>query len=560
MKKIHLKTDLNLKNKTQTKICPFCKEEHALVSDLNLSGSRSLLKKLKSINKDWKSEHGICSKCIDHFDVEILREENLLPDASQLKITTFENFIIPPTPWRLNAEQNLTGKGVTICFIDSGFYLHPDLTKPNNRILKIVDVTSEQRSEKYFEEPHPESWHGTMTSNVCAGSGFLSNNFYRGVASEANVVLIKVWENNRISSANIAKGIRWAIDNKEKYDIKIINLSVTDDDEIPYKESEIDLAAEEAIEKGIVVVAAVGNDLNTKIKAPASSPNVITVGGIDDHNSINPASYTLYHSTFGNTIDGIQKPELIAPSIWIAAPILPGSKEHKEAKLLFHLLSIDENILVDEYNKLNNETDFGFNISNINAENIKESINKRIKEQKYLTPDYMHADGTSFAAPIVCSIIAQMIEVNPNLSVSAIREILLTTALRMNNVDVKRQGFGIVNAKAAIKKAIEEKHKFDDEKKISPKINLIENKIDFIYHDHSAKSVMLSGDINGWSGKGYIFTKENYGYWKCTIPMLPKGIYKYKFIVDENRWIADPLNPFKEDDGYNGLNSKLIIE
>lgn len=549
-----------MKSKINTEVCPFCKEEQLLVYDLDLSGSQSLQKKLESINRNWKPEQGICLKCVDYFDVEILREENLLPDASQLKLTTFENYIIPPTPWRLNADQNLTGKDVTICFIDSGFYLHPDLTKPTNRILKIVDVTSEQKSDKYFEEPHPESWHGTMTSCVCAGNGFLSNNFYKAIASEANLVLIKVWENNKISSANIAKGIRWAIDNKEKYNIKIINLSVTDDDEIPYKESKIDLAAEEAIEKGIVVVAAVGNDLNAKIKAPASSPNVITVGGIDDHNSINPAAYSLYHSTFGTTIDGIQKPELIAPSIWIAAPILPESKENTEAKLLFQLLSLNDQLLVEQYNKIKNETEFKVEDGFINSKNIKESINKRVKDQKYLTPDYMHADGTSFSAPIVCSIISQMLEANPALTPSSIREILITTASRMNNVNVKRQGYGIVNAKAAVKKAIKEKHKFDDEKKISPVINQIENTIHFIYHDHSAKSVKLAGDMNGWLGNGFIFTKENYGYWKCTIPLLSKGIYKYKFIVDGNKWVADPLNPFKEDDGYNGLNSKLIIE
>ena len=549
-----------MKSKINTEVCPFCKEEQLLVYDLDLSGSQSLQKKLESININWKPEQGICLKCVDYFDVEILREENLLPDASQLKLTTFENYIIPPTPWRLNADQNLTGKDVTICFIDSGFYLHPDLTKPTNRILKIVDVTSEQKSDKYFEEPHPESWHGTMTSCVCAGNGFLSNNFYKAIASEANLVLIKVWENNKISSANIAKGIRWAIDNKEKYNIKIINLSVTDDDEIPYKESKIDLAAEEAIEKGIVVVAAVGNDLNAKIKAPASSPNVITVGGIDDHNSINPAAYSLYHSTFGTTIDGIQKPELIAPSIWIAAPILPESKENTEAKLLFQLLSLNDQLLVEQYNKIKNETEFKVEDGFINSKNIKESINKRVKDQKYLTPDYMHADGTSFSAPIVCSIISQMLEANPALTPSSRREILITTASRMNNVNVKRQGYGIVNAKAAVKKAIKEKHKFDDEKKISPVINQIENTIHFIYHDHSAKSVKLAGDMNGWLGNGFIFTKENYGYWKCTIPLLSKGIYKYKFIVDGNKWVADPLNPFKEDDGYNGLNSKLIIE
>ncbi len=548
-------------NKAKIEFCPFCAEENILIKDLDVSGNKELLEKLFSINNNWKTENGICARCVDRFDVEILREENLLPDDSQLNITTFQNYIIPPTAWRLNADQRLNGSGITICFIDSGFYLHPDLGKPKNRILKIVDVTDEQRSEKYFVEPHNESWHGTMTSCVCAGNGFLSNNFYRGIASHANLVLIKVWDKNGISTANIAKGIRWAINNKEKYNIRIINISVTDDDEIPYKESEVDFAAEEAIDKGIIVVAAVGNDIGAKIKAPASSPNVISVGGIDDHNSINPNIYSLYHSTFGTTIDGIQKPDLIAPAIWIAAPILPDSNEHKEAKKLFALLSLKDDILIDEFQKLKNEIDLEIDDIQFNSlEKIKDVINNKIKNKKYLTPDYMHVDGTSFAAPIVCSIIAQMLETNPELTVAAVREILLTTALRIKNVDIKRQGFGIVNAKAAIAKTIKENHKFNEDIKRSPIVDRIENKIDFIYHNHYANSVILVGDMNGWSSKGFIFTKESYGYWKCTLPLLPNGIYKYKYLVDGTKWIADPLNAFKEDDGYNGLNSKLIME
>lgn len=553
--------DLNWRNKLKFDTCPFCQEQKKLIQDIDNFGNKKFVDKLININSEWTTDKGICSKCIDYFDVDILREENLLPSESELKITTINNYIIPPTPWRLNVDQRFTGKGITICFIDSGFYYHPDLVKPQNRILKIIDVTSEARGDDYFNNPHDESWHGTMTSNVCAGNGSLSNYFYKGIANEANLVLIKVWEQNGISAANIARGIRWAIEHKDEYNIKIINLSVTDDDEKPYKVSEVDIAAEEAIEKGIVVVAAVGNDTRAKIKAPASSPNVISVGGIDDHNSIILNNYSMYHSTFGNTIDGIQKPELIAPSIWIAAPILPESKEHKEAKLLFHLLSLGDDVITNEFNKIKGKNIIDFaGISFKSPNELKEIINKRIKTQKFLTPDYMHADGTSFAAPILSSIIAQMLEVNPSLTPSAVREILFLTATQLKNVDIKRQGYGIINAKGAVAKALFEKHNFNDYKNVSPVIRKSEYEIDFIYHNHTAKSVMLVGDMNGWSNKGFIFKKENFGYWKCTIPLLPNGVYKYKYIVDGVKWINDLLNPFKEDDGYNGFNSKLILE
>ncbi|GIW21680.1 MAG: hypothetical protein KatS3mg068_0687 [Candidatus Sericytochromatia bacterium] len=48
------------------------------------------------------------------------------------------DYEVIPTPLRMNVDLKYTGKGVTIAFIDSGFYPHPDITKPVNRVLKYV--------------------------------------------------------------------------------------------------------------------------------------------------------------------------------------------------------------------------------------------------------------------------------------------------------------------------------------------------------------------------------------------------------------------------------------
>src|SRR5438105_15719091 len=66
---------------------------------------------------------------------------------------------------------------------------------------------------------------------------------------------------------------------------------------------------------------------------PANSPSVITVGGYDDKNDLDPSTIDLYHSNFGPTADGTVKPEIIAPAIWIAAPILPGTELYEKAEL-----------------------------------------------------------------------------------------------------------------------------------------------------------------------------------------------------------------------------------
>jgi len=44
-------------------------------------------------------------------------------------------FGVIPTTVRLNANPEYTGKGVTVAFLDSGFYPHPDLVTPVNRVV-----------------------------------------------------------------------------------------------------------------------------------------------------------------------------------------------------------------------------------------------------------------------------------------------------------------------------------------------------------------------------------------------------------------------------------------
>src|SRR5205085_9758165 len=96
-------------------------------------------------------------------------------------------------------------------------------------------------------------------------------------------------------------------------------------------------AAERATREGVLVCAAVGNLGNAPghpVLPPGSAPSVLTVGALDDKNSMAFAGYDMYHSSYGPTIDGLQKPEVLAPGIWVAAPILPGTPTADQAHLL----------------------------------------------------------------------------------------------------------------------------------------------------------------------------------------------------------------------------------
>ena len=66
------------------------------------------------------------------------------------------------------------------------------LVEPADRIVRYVDITSARRRREDLERPDVSSWHGMMTSVVACGNGALSTGFYRGVASEARLVLVKV--------------------------------------------------------------------------------------------------------------------------------------------------------------------------------------------------------------------------------------------------------------------------------------------------------------------------------------------------------------------------------
>ena len=66
---------------------------------------------------------------------------------------------------------------------------------------------------------------------------------------------------------------------------------------------------------------------------------------------------------------------------------------------------------------------------------------------------YKHVDGTSFAAPIVSSLAAQMLEANPGLAPRQVKRLVLQTARRLPHVDVDRQGWGVVDARAAVEAA-----------------------------------------------------------------------------------------------------------
>ena len=110
----------------------------------------------------------------------------------------------------------------------------------------------------------------------------------------------------------------------------------------------------------------------------------------------------------------MHKPDLLAPAIWLPAPMLPGTLTAREAAPLFQLLSVLEEAW-SEYS-FSETRQVTTPEEKASVQGLIEAIEARISRSKYISPDYQHVDGTSFASPIIASVAAQMLEANPKLT------------------------------------------------------------------------------------------------------------------------------------------------
>ena len=89
------------------------------------------------------------------------------------------------------------------------------------------------------------------------------------------------------------------------------------------------------------------------------------------------------------------------------------------------------------------------------------------------------------------------------------------------------------------------------------------NLLTFYYSDSAATSVWLTGSFTGWAATveaGAIeMSNDGAGVWSVTTAITPGGRHTYKFVVDGTRWVPDPVNPDREDDGYGEWNSVIEV-
>ena len=199
--------------------------------------------------------------------------------------------------------ENLSGKGKTVCVIDTGVdYTHPDLggctTEEflNGNCGKVVGGYDFVNKDN---DPLDNHGHGTHCSGIVGANGGI-----KGVAPDTKIYAIKALDSNGDgSTSNVAAGIENCTNASEEYNISVISMSLGGGqyDDYCYEQSTT-AAINEAVAKNISVVISTGNtgdgfnDPVAGISFPACIPNATRVTAMDKDDTY--ASYAFRNSNF----------------------------------------------------------------------------------------------------------------------------------------------------------------------------------------------------------------------------------------------------------------------
>ena len=191
---------------------------------------------------------------------------------------------------------------------------------------------------------------------------------------------------------------------KDKYDIRVLNLSLGTDSTQSYMTDPMNYAVERAWAAGIAVVVSAGNNGPgpRTISKPADDPWVITAGATDDRGTAGVGDDTLpdFSGRGPTAANGLAKPDVVAPGAHMVSLRAPGS-----------------------------------------------TIDKRFTN--YVDGAYRQGSGTSMAAAVVSGTVALMLQANPTLSPDRVKYALSATARGSASVDPLSVGAGTVDAYAA---------------------------------------------------------------------------------------------------------------
>ncbi|TDF38317.1 hypothetical protein EYS14_11580 [Alteromonadaceae bacterium M269] len=312
-------------------------------------------------------------------------------------------------------RYGIKGDGVKVAVLDSGILLSGEQgshlrydSHNRGRVWAKYDAI-EGAQNRRLDDDH--NGHGSHVTGIIASSLRDENGHYNGMAPDAELISIRAFdEDGNGSYSQVLDGLNWVYENRWRYNIRVLNLSLGAEVQSVYWHDPINLAVMRLWDAGVVVVTSAGNsgsDFGT-VSVPGNNPYIITVGAATDNYT--PFDYSddrmTTFSSQGPTFEGFVKPDIVS---------------------------------------------YG---GHVNAKFNSTLGNGRYKKLEG-AEDYYSVSGTSQAAAVVTGAVALMLQYDPSLTPDDVKCRLISTA----RSDVKSaegiatpfaQGAGMLDAYSAV--------------------------------------------------------------------------------------------------------------
>ncbi len=337
--------------------------------------------------------------------------------------------------------KGIDGKGITVAVIDSGIDKnHPDLEG------KVV-------GEKNFVDDEISAddllGHGTMVAGIIAGSGAASSGKYKGIAPGANLLNVKVIDssgNGKVS--DIIAGIEWAIYNGANVlslSLGGLNLGETN--------PPITMAADNAMDEGVVVCVAAGNRNSTTMQSLTESDSaakayadasVSTKASLGDLKADQIDLSQTGRSANRNVLLLVVPIVLALPPGLIDSPgdgirvITVGASDY-----LGHVANFSGSGPTRDGRIKPDVVGPGVNIIS--------TVPPGLEKPEYLDIYYARESGTSLSTPVAAGVAALLLQSQKNLTPAGVKAAMMNGAKSLNNTLGEKyedyyQGSGLMDA------------------------------------------------------------------------------------------------------------------
>jgi serine protease AprX len=369
-------------------------------------------------------------------------------------------------------EQGAMGSGIGVAVLDTGISNHRGLVRDADmRKGRLVAWKDFIQGRKNAFDPNG---HGTHIAGIIANSQVGEDGEWNGMAPEVHLAGVRVLDENGMGTyETVIQGIQWVLENKDRHNLRVMNLSLVSTPVSAYWADPLNQAVMQAWAAGITVIVAAGNGgpAPMTVGVPGNNPYAITVGAFTD--SYTPDDWSddsiTPFSAAGPTLDAFVKPDLVAPGAHMVSTMMPSSTIARQ----------------HQANRVDNH--------------------------------YFSMAGTSQAAAVVSGVSALLLARSPELTPDQVKYRLLVTALPWIDptttdalYSVWQQGAGRVNALDAVFADVQGTANLGLD--IAADLAGTAHFEGYTYYDEEAGLFRLRGDYDEWTS-GYGTWSGGHGAW-----------------------------------------------